>query len=166
MVDFLNRKLRQKFMRHETRLKYYKSICARLFIDDFNKNAILLKVLKMEFLSQITTNNYNKKDILKSAKQYSPLKKGFFCESPQSSDYSWKRLVFISSIDRFWQTEKTWVLVTNRDVFTMIQNAVLRGCNLTSLRTANKIISTLVPIFNSSKKRVENCLKEQKLLAS
>ena len=68
VVDFLNRKLRQKFMRHETRLKHYECFCAILFIDDFNKNAILPKVLKMEFFGQITSNYYNKKDIHRSKK--------------------------------------------------------------------------------------------------
>ena len=43
-------------MRHETRLKYYKSICARLFIDDFNKNAQLSKSIE----NGIFESNYDK----------------------------------------------------------------------------------------------------------
>ena len=164
MVDFLNRKLRQKFMRHETRLKYYKSICARLFIDDFTKNAQLSKSIE----NGIFESNYDK--LLQQKKIFiearSNTKKGNFLWVTTKlrllvkkiSVYLINRSILTNRIDFF-------ELVTNRDVLLWFRTQ-LWGCNLTSLRTANKIISTLVPIFNSSKKRVENCLKEQKLLAS
>ena len=70
-------------MRHETRLKYYKSICARLFIDDFTKNAQLSKSIE----NGIFESNYDK--LLQQKKIFiearSNTKKGEFFVSHQKA---------------------------------------------------------------------------------